>query len=93
MIKMSLKDGADVLLVGVELPPNYGERYTNSFKDMYVELAAEHNLTLVEGSITEMVSLNLMQADGIHPNIKGHLKIEEEVRNKILALLNQIITD
>ncbi|MDB3951337.1 arylesterase, partial [Gammaproteobacteria bacterium] len=29
MIKMSLKDGADVLLVGVELPPNYGERYTN----------------------------------------------------------------
>jgi acyl-CoA thioesterase-1 len=93
MIKMSLKDGADVLLVGVELPPNYGERYTNSFKDMYVELAAEHNLTLVEGSITEMVSLNLMQADGIHPNIKGHLKIEEEVRNKILALLNQMITD
>ena len=85
---MSLKDGVDVLLLGVELPPNYGERYTNSFKDMYVDLAAEYNLTLVEGSITEMVSLNLMQADGIHPNIKGHLKIEEEVRNKILALLN-----
>jgi lysophospholipase L1-like esterase len=60
---------------------------------MYVELAAEYNLTLVEGSITEMVSLNLMQADGIHPNIQGHLKIEEEVRNKILALLNQMITD
>ena len=56
-------------------------------------MPVEHNLTLVEGSITEMVSLNLMQADGIHPNIKGHLKIEEEVRNKILALLNQIITD
>jgi len=88
MIKMSLKDGAAVLLIGVALPPNYGKRYINSFKNMYVELAAEYNLTLVEGSITEMVSLNLMQADGIHPNIQGHLKIEEEVRNKILSLIN-----
>ncbi len=88
MIKMSLKDGADVLLIGVELPPNYGEQYTNSFKDMYAELAIEYNLPLINGSIKEMVSLNLMQADGIHPNIKGHLKIEEEIRNAILTLLD-----
>ncbi|MDA8526728.1 arylesterase [Gammaproteobacteria bacterium] len=88
MIKMSLIDRADVLLIGVELPPNYGEQYTNNFKDMYAELAIEYNLPLVNGSIKEMVSLNLMQADGIHPNIKGHLKIEEEIRNAILTLLD-----
>jgi acyl-CoA thioesterase-1 len=33
MIKMSLKDGAAVLLIGVALPPNYGKRYINSFKE------------------------------------------------------------
>ena len=55
---------------------------------MYLELATEYDLTLIEGSIKEMVSLKLMQADGIHPNIKGHLQIEEEVRNKILTLLD-----
>ena len=88
MIRMSLQGGANVALIGVELPPNYGEKYTNSFKKMYIELAAEYNLILIQGSIKEMVSLNLMQADGIHPNVKGHQQIEEEVRNKIFSLLD-----
>ena len=88
MIRMSLQEGANVTLIGVELPPNYGEKYTSSFKNMYLELATEYDLILIEGSIKEMVSLKLMQADGIHPNINGHLQIEEEVRNKILTLLD-----
>jgi lysophospholipase L1-like esterase len=29
-----------------------------------------------------------MQADGIHPNVKGHLQIEEEVRSKIFSFLD-----
>ena len=65
-----------------------GARYTDNFKNMYVDLANQYNLTLVQGSIKEMVSLSLMQADGIHPNIKGHMQIEEEVRSKILSLLH-----
>ena len=93
MIRISLQDGAKVALVGVELPPNYGEQYTSKFKSMYIELANEYDLTLIEGSIKEMVALNLMQADGIHPNTNGHLKIEEEVRGKILTLLNERTID
>ena len=88
MIRMSLDKGSKVALIGVELPPNYGARYTDNFKNMYEDLATQYNLTLVQGSIKEMVSLSLMQADGIHPNIKGHLQIEEEVRSKILSLLD-----
>ena len=93
MIKMSLQSGANVALVGVELPPNYGKQYTSKFKNMYIELANEYDLTLIEGSIKEMVALNLMQADGIHPNANGHLIIEEEVRSKILTLLDERIID
>ena len=93
MIRMSLQSGAYVALVGVELPPNYGEQYTSKFKNMYIELADEYDLTLIEGSIKEMVALNLMQADGIHPNANGHLRIEEEVRSKILTLLDERIID
>ena len=63
-------------------------QYTDNFKNMYVDLANQYNLTLVQGSIKEMVSSSLMQADGIHPNIKGHMQIEEEVRSKILSLLH-----
>ena len=93
MIRISLQSGANVALVGVELPPNYGEQYTSKFKKMYIELADEYDLTLIEGSIKEMVALNLMQADGIHPNANGHLRIEEEVRSKILTLLDERIID
>jgi len=39
-----------------------------------------------------MVSKNLMQADGIHPNIQGHELVEIEVRNKLLPLLDCLIT-
>jgi acyl-CoA thioesterase-1 len=88
MIRMSLDEGSKVALIGVELPPNYGARYTDNFKNMYEDLATQYHLTLVQGSIKEMVSLNLMQADGIHPNVEGHLQIEEEVRSKILSLLD-----
>ncbi|MDC0080067.1 arylesterase [Pseudomonadota bacterium] len=88
MIRISLDEGSKVALIGVELPPNYGARYTDNFKNMYEDLATLYNLTLVQGSIKEMVSLNLMQADGIHPNVEGHLQIEEEVRSKILSLLD-----
>ena len=88
MINLSLQSGAEVMLIGVELPPNYGSVYTNSFKNMYVELAEKYGLELVKGSIQDMVSKNLMQADGIHPNIKGHELVEIEVRNKLLPLLD-----
>ena len=88
MIRMSLDVESKVLLIGVELPPNYGATYIDNFKNMYVDLATQYNLPLVQGSIKEMVSLNLMQEDGIHPNIKGHLQIEEEVKSKILSLLD-----
>ena len=88
MIRMSLDVESKVLLIGVELPPNYGATYTDNFKNMYLDLATQYNLPLVQGSIKEMVSLNLMQEDGIHPNTKGHLQIEEEVKSKILSLLD-----
>ena len=88
MINISLESGAEVMLIGVELPPNYGSVYTSSFKNMYVELAVKHDLELVKGSIQDMVSMNLMQEDGIHPNTRGHQLVEIEVRNKLLPLLD-----
>ena len=87
MINIAREASAEVALIGVELPPNYGPSYTMSFKNMYVELSRQYELTLIQGSIQEMVRLNYMQADGIHPNPEGHQMIEAEVRSKILPLL------
>jgi acyl-CoA thioesterase I len=68
MIKMIDKTGAKTLLVGIQIPPNYGERYTQSFAAIYAQLADEYELSLVpfllEGVATHS---ELMQNDGIHP--------------------------
>lgn len=68
MVTASLASDADVLLLGMQIPPNYGQRYGSAFHGIYHDLAAEHGVPLVpfllEGIATDEV---LMQGDGIHP--------------------------
>ncbi|MCC5873877.1 MAG: arylesterase [Gammaproteobacteria bacterium] len=68
MVTASLESGADVLLVGMHIPPNYGQRYVDAFHGIFHDLAAEHDVPLVpfllEGVATDET---LMQRDGIHP--------------------------
>ena len=68
MIRSSQKAGAQILLLGMRIPPNYGQRYSELFASQYQALAAELNIPilpfLLEGIAAEA---GMMQADGIHP--------------------------
>jgi len=81
---------AQALLIGVQLPPNYGPRYTEKFQAIYHELARERNVTLlpslVDGIGTEQ---NLMQADGIHPNATAQPLIRDRVWEALVLLLGE----
>jgi acyl-CoA thioesterase-1 len=81
---------AQVLLIGVQLPPNYGPRYTEKFQAIYHELARERDITLlpslVDGIGTEQ---NLMQADGIHPNVTAQPLIRDRVWEALVPLLGK----
>ncbi|MDA3914669.1 arylesterase, partial [Oleiagrimonas sp.] len=72
MIRASRKDGAKVLLLGIELPVNYGPRYREALRKVYVDLAAEYHTALVP-FLLKGVALKprLMQADGLHPTAAG----------------------
>lgn len=72
MIAASLDSGAEVVLLGIRIPPNYGRRYTQAFEQVYRDLATEMDLPWVE-FFMEGVALNeaLMQDDGIHPNAEA----------------------
>jgi acyl-CoA thioesterase-1 len=72
MIELSRESGADVVLAGIQIPPNYGQSYTQALAGIYPELAARFEVPLIE-FILEDVALNreLMQPDGIHPNAAG----------------------
>ena len=79
------------VLAGMMLPPNYGVKYTKEFKQIFPDLARMHHLTLVpfllEGVGGEK-SLN--QADGIHPNEKGHQIVAGNVLKVVVPELQKL---
>lgn len=80
MIEASQAAGAAVLLAGIMLPPNYGQAYTEKFRSLYPELAADYELPLVP-FLLEGVALDpdLMQADGIHPNARAQPRLLDNI--------------
>ena len=90
MISSVRETGARLLLIGVQLPPNYGPVYTQRFQAVYRELASEQIVTLlpslVDGIGTEQ---NLMQRDGIHPNAIAQPLIRDRVWKELLPLLEK----
>jgi acyl-CoA thioesterase-1 len=69
LIAMAQAAGAKVVLAGLQMPPNYGARYTADFAALYPELAKKYEVGLIP-FILDGIALNgrLMQPDGIHPN-------------------------
>lgn len=69
MIIASKKTGAKVLLFGMRIPPNYGQKYTTQFAALYPGLAKEENVALLPFFLTDVATKpELFQADRIHPN-------------------------
>jgi acyl-CoA thioesterase-1 len=80
MIDVSRATGARVLLMGMNIPPNYGPRYTKAFHDIYHELAEQKAVKLVP-FLLEGVALEreLMQGDGIHPKAEAQPRLLDNV--------------
>ena len=79
----------NVVLAGIQVPPNLGPEYTSEFKEIFPELAAKNKVALIPfllegvGGIQEF---NL--ADGIHPTVAGHRKVAENVWKVLGPLLS-----
>ncbi|AZD49848.1 acyl-CoA thioesterase-1 [Pseudomonas chlororaphis] len=88
MIDSSKASGAKVLLLGMQLPPNYGVRYTQAFAEVYSKLANEKNVALVPFFLEGVGGIpELMQADGIHPAVAAQGKLLENVWPTLKPLL------
>lgn len=72
MIRMSKQSGAKVLLMGMQIPPNYGQDYTAKFKTLYSNLAKEERIELLPFFLKGVAErMDLFQADRIHPNVEA----------------------
>jgi acyl-CoA thioesterase-1 len=69
IVSTSKASGAAVVLLGIRIPRNYGQRYTDAFDNVFREVAAAYEIPWIEFFMQD-IALNqeLMQADGIHPN-------------------------
>ena len=72
MFVMSKQSGAKVLLFGMQIPPNYGQKYTAQFKALYPALANKEKVALLPFFLDGVATKpELFQADRIHPNVQA----------------------
>lgn len=80
IVNEALKSGSNVFLAGMLIPPNYGKDYEEEFKDLFIKVKDKYNLKFMPFLLKGVAGVQeLNQADGIHPNEKGHKIIANEV--------------
>ena len=81
-IREAKAGGVKILLAGIQMPPNYGKKFTEEFHELFIALAREEKVPLLPSILDKVCGdprYNL--ADGIHPNEVGHRMIAETVSN------------
>ncbi|WP_407280294.1 arylesterase [Aromatoleum evansii] len=88
MIQAARGKGAKVLLVGMQLPPNYGPAYTRRFQQTFTEVARSEKVPLVPFLLDGFADKpDLFQPDGIHPTAEAQPLILETVWKGLKGLL------
>ena len=80
--------GAEVIIVSMEIPPNYGNRYAEGFRESYL-LAADNTDSLLAPFLLEGVATNpeLMQGDGIHPRVEAQGRLVQNFLPSLMEVL------
>jgi acyl-CoA thioesterase-1 len=91
MIEKAHQENAVVLLIGNQIPQNYGKRYTQMFFNLYKDIASKYNVAYLPFMLKD-VALNkdLMQNDGLHPNKEGQPMVLQNILPYLQPLLDSI---
>ena len=90
MIERARASAAQVLLLGIRLPPNYGRAYIERFVEVYQAVAERTGVRLVPRVLAGVGERReFMQDDGIHPNAAGHARILETVWPRLEPLVQR----
>ncbi len=90
MVETAQTRGTAVLLMPMEVPPNYSARYTAAFRDSFAQVAQDTGPMLAPFPLQAFATdPSWMQADGIHPTAAAQRKILDAVLPSVLAALPQ----
>ena len=82
------KEKVAVILAGMKMPLNYGKEYRQKFEAVFPRLAQKYQIPLIPFFLDGIAGdAKLNQADGIHPNEKGHQILAEKIYQQIKDLL------
>lgn len=84
MVELSVQAGVTPILQEMQIPTNYGARYTKIFNQMYHDIAEQFSITLIPFFLQEIaLESELMQNDGIHPTKAAQSKIVDFMSPKL----------
>jgi len=90
MIKLVREAGAEPVLFGMRLPPNYGRRYSDAFAAVYPQLSEAEDVLLIPFQLEELsVTEGMIQEDGLHPTALAQPRIKEVIRRYIEPLMRK----
>ncbi|MBB3061845.1 arylesterase [Microbulbifer rhizosphaerae] len=94
MVRLAREADAEVLILGMRMPPNYGRAYTEAFAAVYPQVAEAESVPLIPFFL-EPVALQegAMQADGIHPTAMAQAALLDHVWPCVQALLGESPVD
>ena len=90
IITRAKRRGITVVLTGMEAPPNYGPLYTSEFREVFSDLADDHDVSFVPFFLEGVAGITkLNQRDGIHPNAEGARLVEALIWRTLEPLLDK----
>jgi acyl-CoA thioesterase-1 len=88
MIKLCREAGAEPILFGMRLPPNYGRRYSEAFAAVYPSLATQEQVLLIPFQLEQLsVTEGMIQEDGLHPTALAQPIIKDLIKSYIQPLM------
>jgi len=90
MVTQAKASGIRVLIAGMQMPPNYGAKYTQEFAAVFVDVAREQQQPLIPFFLDGVaLDMNLVQADGLHPTAAAQTRLLDNVWPILKPLLKK----
>jgi acyl-CoA thioesterase-1 len=90
MIDLARKQGSQTLLVGMQLPPNYGAAYTGKFLALFADVAKKKKVRRVPFLLADIATRpENFQADGLHPTVQAQAALLDTVWRELGPMLKQ----
>src|SRR5688572_6675539 len=91
IIKRARDRKVEVVLAGMEAPPNYGQEYAAEFRNAYRDIATSERIVFIPFLLDKVAGLSAMnQGDGIHPNERGTRIVADTVWAALRPLLDRM---